>query len=76
MENSERSIFAQRFREARKKKGLSVEKVAWALDIEPSSVNWWEMGRNNPRINRLPAIARLLDVSLDWLLGMDVEGNA
>lgn len=73
MENSERSIFAQRFREARKKKGLSAEKIAWALDIEPSSVYWWEVDRNHPRINRSPAIARLLDVSLDWLLGLNEE---
>ena len=75
MKNSEYSIFARRLREARKANGLSVEKVAHALDLEPSSVYWWEVDRNHPRINRLPAIARLLGVSLDWLLGMDVEDN-
>lgn len=38
-----------------------------------SLVSQWISGHKQPRLERIPQIARLLDVSADWLLGLDAQ---
>lgn len=52
----------------RKKKGLSQVDLADALGVSRQSVSKWETDESKPEINKLPALARVLDVSIDWLL--------
>jgi len=58
-----------RIRARREKRGLKQTDIAAALQISPQAVSKWERGENAPDIAQLPALARLLDVSIDWLLG-------
>ena len=58
----------KRFRAA---KGLTQEDIANYLNITPQSVSKWEREETYPDITFLPALANILDVSLDQLIGMD-----
>lgn len=53
---------------SRKKAGLSQIDLADALGVSRQSVSKWETGESNPDITKLPALAKALDVSIDWLL--------
>ena len=60
--------FGRRLKEARQRKGLTREKFALNLGVDPSCAYWWEVGRNYPHIERLVEISATLGVSIDWLL--------
>jgi class 3 adenylate cyclase len=63
----------QRIRTRREKCGLKQSDVAAALQVSPQAVSKWERGENAPDISLLPALSRLLGVSVDWLLGSYAE---
>ncbi len=53
-------------------KNLTQEDVADYLGITPQSVSKWERGETYPDITLLPALANILETSIDVLIGMDV----
>lgn len=53
---------------SRKKQGLSQVDLADTLGVSRQSVSKWETEESKPDINKLPALAKALDVSIDWLL--------
>lgn len=57
----------------RKKKGLSQQDLAEALDVSRQAVSRWETGVAVPSSENLKFIGNLFDVSLDYLLADDVE---
>jgi len=60
---------ADKVRKARKKKGLSQDKLAREADVAYNTVVKIESGENkNPTIETLRSIARALDVSVDDLI--------
>lgn len=59
---------ANKIRERREKLGLKQQDIANALNVSPQAVSRWERGENAPDIGTLVPLARLLDVSVDWLL--------
>ena len=69
-------MFGQRLRAARVEKGLTREKFAHAVGVDPPCAYRWESGRNYPRTEKLIEISRELGVSIDWLVGVDAEDNA
>ena len=52
-------------------KNLTQEELAGYLGITPQSVSKWEWGESYPDITLLPALANILETSIDLLLGMD-----
>lgn len=64
---------AKRLRARREGRGLKQADVARALQVSAQAVSKWERGENAPDIAQLAPLARLLDVSLDWLLGATDE---
>ena len=58
----------EKIKEARKQCGLSQEQLAEALVVSRSAVAKWEADNGMPDIENLKAIARVLDVSIDYLL--------
>lgn len=46
----------------------SQSEAAKALGVQPSAVSKWERGLSKPRIEKLPAIAKLYDCSVNDLL--------
>ena len=65
------SIFAQRLRELRQEKGLSMKQLAKELNTTDVAVSNWENEINEPKISYLKAIAQYFNVSADYLLGLE-----
>lgn len=53
----------------REKHGLKQVNLANALQVSPQAVSKWEKGANLPDVSVLVRIARLFDVTTDYLLG-------
>lgn len=59
---------------SRKRQGLSQVDLADALGVSRQSVSKWETDESKPDISKLPVLAKVLGVSIDWLLSEeDVE---
>jgi transcriptional regulator with XRE-family HTH domain len=67
-----RRDLGQRLREARLKRGWSQWQLALRTGIAPNLISQYERGAIIPSISTLEKIARVLSVSVDWLL--DLEG--
>jgi len=52
----------------RKKAGLSQDGLAEKLDVSRQAVSKWENGEAMPETTKLPALAKVFGVSIDWLL--------
>lgn len=57
--------------ELRKQKSLSQEEVANELGVSRQSVSLWETSQASPSMDNLIALARLYEVSLDELVGLN-----
>ena len=66
-----RSIFAQRLIDARHAKGWSQNELAWQLKMALACVSDWENDHHRPRISTLTKVAKVLDVRVGWLLGVE-----
>ncbi len=62
----------QRLREIRNKRGKTLEDVAEAIGVTPTSISKYESDRikNIPQ-QKLEAISEFLDVSVSYILGLD-----
>lgn len=73
--NGKKNISGDRIREARQKKRLSQSDLAARMQvegvvIERDSISRIEIGTRFVPDYELPAFARILNVSVDWLLGL------
>ena len=57
-----------RIAQLRRQKGLKQEDMVEALGVSPQAVSKWENDLNCPDISLLPALAKLLEISVDELL--------
>ena len=62
---------AENIKKYRGIKNLTQEDLAEYLGITPQSVSRWERGESYPDITFLPALANILETSIDLLIGMD-----
>ena len=60
--------FQQRLSSLRKQKGISQEALAEKLGVSRQAVSKWENGEAMPETTKLPALAKVFGVSIDWLL--------
>ncbi|MBO4838068.1 MAG: helix-turn-helix transcriptional regulator [Lachnospiraceae bacterium] len=58
---------------ARKRAGLSQVDLADAMGVSRQSVSKWETGESNPDIGKLAQLAKVLNVSADWLLSEEED---
>ena len=63
------TAFNERFRELRKKKGLSQRELANVLHMSNSTVAMYETGKRQPDFESLEKIADFFNVDIDYLLG-------
>lgn len=54
--------------ERRRALGLSQADVAKEIGVDQTAVHSWEVGKTMPAAKRLPALAKLLNCSIDELL--------
>lgn len=64
------TTLGSRIRRARETAGLGQAEFARKIGVTPTNVWKWEMGHRDPKLRRLVDIAKLLGVSVDWLLGV------
>ncbi|WP_226020079.1 helix-turn-helix domain-containing protein [Serratia symbiotica] len=75
--SSEEQVFmmelGDRISALRKEAGLTQVQMAEALNVSQQAVQSWEAGRRRIQIPILPAVAKILSVSLEGLLGEEAE---
>jgi len=69
------SVFAERLKATRVKKGLSQTNGCKMLDLSTSVLSGYEKGQRHPTIKRLKILADFYDVTTDWLIGRDDYKN-
>lgn len=60
-----------RLKELRLERGIKQKTVANALNIPQSTYSDWERGINEPNYNFLIKIAKLYNISVDYLIGLE-----
>lgn len=65
-----------RLREVRLRRGLSLRSVAQELGVSASLISQVEIGKTQPSVSTLYALASHLGVSLDEILGLPAGGSA
>ena len=66
-------MISMRIRELRKQAKLSQEMMAEKIGVSRQAITKWETGQGVPDIENLVAIADLFKLSLDELMGRDIE---
>lgn len=61
----------ERIREMRKNSGLTVEKLAEALQVTPEAVKAWQRGGSLPSVEHLFQLAELLRTTVDSLVATE-----
>lgn len=62
---------AVKIKDLRTKQHYTQKDLAGLLDVKPTTVSGWELGRNEPSIDMINKLASLFSVSTDYLLGRD-----
>ena len=62
---------AERIKTIREREGMTQSMLARKLGITRSSVNAWEMGISTPSTPYIIELARIFNVSTDYLLGIE-----
>lgn len=66
----DKQAFSRKLRALRKQHGFSQKEMANCLEIDRSTYASYEIGRSLPSLGSVKAIAELLHVSSDFLLGI------
>lgn len=64
------NVFAKRFKESRVNNNLTQEELSVKLNITKSAICKYETGTNKANIDMLILISKVLNVSIDYLLGL------
>jgi len=70
----DRQKFAQRLRAARRQAGLSQERLAHQCGLTVGAYRRLEKGTTSPHAATIYALAQVLGLSADWLLGLRDDG--
>lgn len=70
-----RNIFAKRLRSLRKINGLTQKELGNLLNLTEAAIGMWEQARRLPDAETLPRLAKVLETSVDYLLGADYQGG-
>ncbi len=63
-------LFRERLKDLRNELGLDQKEMGKKLNVSQSAYGYYEQGRNEPSLETLVKIARIFDVSTDYLLGI------
>ena len=64
-------MFSTLLKELRAKKGLTQGQLSKAVGVSPGNVGDWETGKSKPGYNALASLARIFEVSADYLLEIE-----
>lgn len=63
--------FAERLKELRIERGLSIEKLAKELKVSHAAISRWESMQRIPSIEALILLSKFFGVTADYLLGLE-----
>ncbi len=66
-------MFCSLLKEMRSQKSLTQAQLAKTVGVSPGNVGDWETGKSKPGYNALAALARIFEVSADYLLELTPE---
>lgn len=69
-ESSTDVLFATRLREARESRGWNQAELAQRADMQPSAIAHFEASRRKPSFDNVRRLAKVLEVSADYLMGV------
>ena len=64
-------IFAERLKDLRLEKGLSIKGLSDITQIGVASICRWENGKADVKGSQLVVLAKFFDVTVDYLLGLE-----
>ncbi len=64
--------FGKNIKQTRNEKYLTQEMLAELLDVSRQAVSKWEQGNGYPEIEKLITMAKILNISLDWLFAEEL----
>lgn len=67
--------FAENLMTLRKQRGWSQEELGSQIGVTRQTVSKWEMGQSTPELEKLVELAKLFDLSLDQLVGLEEAGE-
>ncbi|MGM9915791.1 helix-turn-helix domain-containing protein [Anaerotignum sp.] len=65
------NLFSERLAHAMEKQNMDAKSLATLTDVSPTTVRRWLNGTYEPRHINLPKVARVLNVSADYLCGIE-----
>ena len=65
------SVFAERLKELRLEKNLSIKALAIKIGVSDVAIGRWEKGQRTPSIDSLVSLAVFFGVSTDYLVGLE-----
>lgn len=68
-----RETFASRLKKAREETGFTQREISKETKIPQSTLANYETGRTEPDIENLGILAEFYNVSIDWLVGIQVR---
>ena len=69
-------LISKRLREARKRQSMSTQELAERIGMDEKTVTRWETGETMPKLGDIAQITRHLPVTLDWIVGLELEPEA
>ena len=63
--------FAEHLMALRKQRGWSQEELGGRIGVTRQTVSKWEMGQSTPELEKLVELARLFEISMDRLVGLE-----
>ena len=66
-----KEVYSEPLRELRQERGLGQIQLAKELDVGKSVISLWELGKCEPTLSKLIAMARFFGVSIDYLAGLE-----
>ena len=75
MMNKELFTLAEKIKTLREQAGMTQSELAKILKLTRSSVNGWEMGLSVPSTAVIVEIAKVFNISTDYLLGLDNQAT-
>ena len=63
-------IFCERLKELRLKSEMTQDELAKKINISTSTISFYESGAREPNLSTLISLAKIFNVSTDYLLGL------
>lgn len=67
------SEFGNKIKELRLLKGLKQQEIADILNVHKTTISSWELGKQEPNIDNIKILAKIFNISTDYLFGIENE---